>query len=173
MRVWRVVCLIAFVTVACATGGAGRATARSHVTPRVLKVGWNERKSFEQGFMAFHVSKITVSPNSWSVTASFTNHSQYTISTVPGTTTGRGSGLSILYYVPPSPGAATGGYLALPAQTRRPAVPVLGPGGTWSGVFGARGRLPRKKDLYFGFGWYTGDGLGGGFNWITVHRFRL
>jgi hypothetical protein len=109
MRVYRIVAVAAVLAGITTTGVAVAATFSGQAQPRVLKVSWNERKSFEHGYMSFHVSKITSSASSWSVTASFTNHSQYTITTIPGTTTGRGSGLSILYYVPPPPGAATGG----------------------------------------------------------------
>jgi hypothetical protein len=144
-------------------------------TTRTITVKWNERKVIEgDNYAAFHVSKIVVAPRSWAVSAAIANHSTYTLNIIKGTTTGRGSGMSILYYVPPPSGQiATGGYLAIPAQYKKPGLVVLRPGETWSGTFGGTGALPKHKALSIGFGYFTGSGLGGGFNWITDHTFTL
>jgi hypothetical protein len=47
---------------------------------KTLTVNWNEAYSFSgSGFLAFHVTKIAVTPSNWQVTMTVANKSSYTV----------------------------------------------------------------------------------------------
>jgi hypothetical protein len=155
--------------------------AASAPSPKVktVKVNWSEKKAFEGGHMAFRVTRLVVRGAKWTVTASITNRSTEAVSmdsiTYP---TRKLAGMSLAYPVPPQGGYgynALPGTNVLPMRFAQPRFPTrLGPGQSWTGTFGAYAVLPKKKQLWVIFGWFTPEGRQEeGFNHVTTHAFRL
>lgn len=161
----------------------------SPAAAKTLRVNWTEYHSFGDGQATFHITKVVITPTSWSATASVTNRSSLTLSvtkpptqtypTIKGLWDQRNSGFGVAFQVPAS-SSGSGGYFVRPATFATPALPTtLAPGATWRGTFGGTAKLPRRNDLRLSFGSLAvtkasqSAWIGQTFNRITDHTFRI
>jgi hypothetical protein len=147
----------------------------STASARTIKLNWLEQRSrayYPTTPMTFSVKDVTIVGTKWSVHAAFTNRSGVTMRIRPSLGN---------YYAPYGFGLAWskgGGNLdELRYTSAKPALPTrLGPGKTWSGVFGGRGRLPRGVLIYVAFGPFfppSAPEREKEFNYVTSHAFKL
>lgn len=158
---------------------------------KTVKVNWQEYKGLVGGKLQFHVTKIVVTPRSWSVSMTVTNASPYTIAitkppTIPagpfkGLWDYRVAGFGLAAYAPPSR-VSTGGWRIGMSDHATPSIPSsLGPRASWKGVFSGKTKVPQKTELRLTFGLFTitdapdesKRSVGTQFSWLTDHRFRL
>jgi hypothetical protein len=158
---------------------------------KTLKVDWREYSGLVGGQVNFRITKIVVTPTSWSVTATVTNNSPYTLDVTnppllssgpfQGMWSTRSAGFGLVVYTPPK-GTSTGGYGVRPSNHASPSLPrKLSPKATWRGTFSGTTKVPKGNELRLSFGWFIiSDApserksyIGTQFGLVTHHLFRL
>lgn len=165
-------CLIALLTFA-----AVQSAPAAESPSKVLRLNWNERRAVGTGYMAFRVSRIVVNRLTWTISAEMTNRTPYAIGINrrrPESFRSCRMGLIAYSRVMQPGGQQTINSQNLEFSRARPGFPsVLPPGARWAGTFNGRGYLPRGKDLYVCFGYFTLAGSEPDFSYVAGPGFRL
>ncbi len=167
---------------AVALVAAGVLATAAGADARTIRLNWVEQRSadyFPQA-MTFKVKDVVLTTKAWSVHASFTNRSKVTLKIGPSLGTNYALytfGLGWGHCVPNGPGS-TCGLATLKYTYAKPKVPTsVGPGQTWSGVFGGPGRPAKGKliNVIFGTFYPPGSPANGvkEFDWVSSHAFKL
>jgi hypothetical protein len=144
--------------------------------PRPIKLGWVEQASatYYPAAMTFMVRTVTFGAKAWSVSASVTNRSTKTIQVVRSVTIQAPRyhyAFSLLSPPECKPPAIMCPLVVFAATYFKPAKPSrLGPGQTWSGVFGGPRIPPRGRLISIGFGDFAVPG--DTFSYVTQHGFK-
>lgn len=144
---------------------------------KTFKVDWREQKMVSDRAVSFRITKITITPSSWSVTLSIRNGTRAPLRvTTPAPMTTPIPTLSVsrkdqyrgeTALVDTDHGVA---HDPPPAQLPR----SIAKGATWTGAIGGTGKMRRGRYVV-GLGWFDplDPAAGGrGFYWVTDHSIR-
>ncbi|HEY3183613.1 MAG TPA: hypothetical protein VGJ77_12305 [Gaiellaceae bacterium] len=131
------------------------ALAAPAAAAKTLRVNWIERKSFtDGGALVFRVTRITVTPASWSATVRIENRTRVDFGVYAGCTgfapQNPSPGMAVVYYAG-GLGWKTGTWIR---GATTPLPKRLDGGASWSGTVGGRAWLPAATDLRLAFGYF-------------------
>lgn len=147
---------------------------------RTIKLNWTERTVGSRPPMTFKVTSVTLARHAWSVRATITNRSRAgaRIRSADERAFPHQYNFAVAWFnsCPPHAYSCERGINSWPslhATYAKPALPKeLGPGESWSGVFGGPGLPPQGKLIYVTFGTFVFRSQGTAVGWITNGSFK-
>jgi hypothetical protein len=169
-----------WAVVAIALAASAVTSAAVAADGKTLRLNWVDTTPSNRPAMTFKVASVTLTPRAWSVRATIVNRSKEPAEIVRADARAypHQYNFAVAWFsaCPPHAYSCERGINSWPslrAAYAKPALPKeLGPGESWSGVFGGPGLPPQGKLVYVTFGTFVFRLRGTALGWITNGSFK-